>query len=153
MSKEEDMDEEDYLTAYIITRTVCCIYLVDFIRLEYLQYKNSNLMSYLSKDLWNLYDILFIVIYAVYVPISFTSDKDDYEIKVLQCCIIMLFAIKLNFFLRIFDRFSFLVQMIRGVFHDVQNFILYFCIMIALFSILPSILIRGVQIHEGIGPI
>ena len=50
--------------------------------------------------------------YMAYIPVSFVYNGDEYSVKALQCAIIQLFVIKLNFYLRIFDTFAFLVQMI-----------------------------------------
>ena len=82
--------------------------------------KEEHWKDYFMKDIWNLCDILFFCVYVSYLPISFHYTPDAYVVKVLQCSIVGLLLVKLNFFLRIFDEFSFLVQMIQTVFIDVR---------------------------------
>ena len=53
----------------------------------------------------------------------------------------MLSFIKLNFFLRIFEGFSFLVSMLRGVFLDLKFFLSFFAFVVITFSLILSVLI------------
>lgn len=53
-----------------------------------------------------------------------------------KCVIILLFFIKLNFFLRIFETFSFLVSMLQDVFSDLSAFLAFFMMAVAIFSCL-----------------
>ena len=48
---------------------------------------------------------------------------------------------KLNFFLRIFEGFSFLVSMLRGVFLDLKFFLSFFAFVVITFSLILSVLI------------
>jgi len=48
---------------------------------------------------------------------------------------------KVNYFFRIFDKFSFLVSMLKGVFLDLQVFLAFFAIVIITFSLVLSVLI------------
>ena len=48
---------------------------------------------------------------------------------------------KLNFFLRIFEGFSFLVSMLRGVFLDLKFFLSFFAFVVVTFSLILSVLI------------
>lgn len=64
----------------------------------------------------------------------------------------MFISIKVNFYLRIFDKFGYLVQMVTQVFYDLRYFILYFFIILSFFSIQVSIYMKDVDDHEGIGP-
>lgn len=56
--------------------------------------------------------------------------------KMVKCVIILLFFIKLNFFLRIFETFSFLVSMLQDVFSDLSAFLAFFMMAVAIFSCL-----------------
>jgi Ion transport protein len=107
--------------------------------------------EYVTKDWWNISDFILFALYAAFLPISFLYTADEYIFQILQCLIVMFLTIKINFFLRIFDRFSFLVQMILAVFKDLQHFLLYFCIILSAFSIQISIIQKDVDGHEGIG--
>jgi hypothetical protein len=48
---------------------------------------------------------------------------------------------KVNYFLRIFNGFSFLVSMLTGVFFDLKFFLGFFAIVVATFSLILSVLI------------
>ena len=96
----------------IVTRSICGIYMLDFIRSEIQQWWKAGIEKYFSKDIWNIFDLALFLTYMAYIPVSFVYSGDAYSVKALQCAIIQLFVIKLNFYLRIFDTFAFLVQMI-----------------------------------------
>ena len=68
--------------------------------------------------MWNWLDITFLASYIVYFILSFTLSDDRYEFKVLQSLVVMSTVIKMNGFLRIFNEFGFLVQMITSAFND-----------------------------------
>jgi hypothetical protein len=51
----------------------------------------------------------------------------------------MLSFVKVAFFLRIFDEFSFLVQMMQAVFNDLKYFFYFFGIFVFFFSIVLNI--------------
>ena len=54
----------------------------------------------------------------------------------------MLFAfIKVTFYMRIFEEFSFLVQIITSVFKDLRFFLLFFSMFITTFAVLLSIVL------------
>ncbi|CDW74969.1 UNKNOWN [Stylonychia lemnae] len=55
---------------------------------------------------------------------------------------------KLFFFLRIYDGFSFLVQMMAGVFKDLKYFLLFFIIFILQFGMIFLVLFKAQQIDE-----
>ena len=53
--------------------------------------------------------------------------------------------VKICFFLRIYDGFSFLVSMMRGVFLDLKYFIAFYVLVLMLFTMLFSILTLGLS--------
>lgn len=72
--------------------------------------------------------------------------------KALQCLILLLSSIKVTYFLRIFDSFSFLIQMIQSVFIDLRYFLLFFLIFTYAVSIFLSILVDYDEtIYAGLG--
>jgi hypothetical protein len=113
----------------------------------------TKLSNYFIKDFWNIFDQLMFLLYIAYIPISFLLELEAYTMKNLQCAILGLFLIKFNFYLRIFDRFGFLVQMIVNVFYDMRYFLIYFGIIMSFFSIMVSIIMVDVPDHDGIGPV
>jgi len=50
--------------------------------------------------------------------------------------------IKMMFYLRIYDEFSFLVHMMSSVFKDLKSFMLFFALFISTFAVFLSIVIR-----------
>lgn len=145
-------DSNDYFIACVVTRSICGVYMIDFFINEMRQLKEERIYKYLTKDIWNFCDISLFSLYCAYVPVSFIYKGQEYTVKVIQCAIIMFISIKVNFYLRIFDKFAYLVQMITQVFYDLRYFILYFFIILSFFSIQVSIYMKDVDNHEGIGP-
>ena len=66
---------------------------------------------------------------------------------------VLLAFIKVTFFLRIFDGFSFLVQMISSVFDDLKYFLMFFSLFMTTFAVMISILINpgDMKDYEDIG--
>ena len=59
----------------------------------------------------------------------------------MQCIIVLLTFIKVTFYMRIFEEFSFLVQMLTSVFKDLRFFLLFFSMFITTFAVLLSIVL------------
>ena len=59
----------------------------------------------------------------------------------MQCIIVLLAFIKVTFYMRIFEEFSFLVQMLTSVFKDLRFFLLFFSMFITTFAVLLSIVL------------
>ena len=59
--------------------------------------------------------------------------------------------VKVNFYLRIFEGFSFLVSMMQGVFLDLRYFMVFFIITVIEFGMLFSILIKNSDAYNGVG--
>ena len=71
--------------------------------------------------------------------------------KCLQCAIVFVYSMKFNFYMRLFDKFGFLVQMIIKAFDDLIYFLIYFCITLCFFAIQISIFMSGIPNYDGIG--
>ena len=71
--------------------------------------------------------------------------------KGLQCILVISIFIKLNFLIRVFDQFSFLVHMLQSVFWDLRFFLAFFGIFVVSFSLLLSVILKtpGVD-YQGI---
>ena len=72
-------------------------------------------------------------------------------IRALECAILFVFGIKFNYYLRIFEGFGFLVQMIVTVFRDIKNFIIYFFMLLVFMAVQISLILTDVEGFEGIG--
>jgi signal transduction histidine kinase len=72
--------------------------------------------------------------------------------KIVKCLIILLLFVKLNFFLRIFDTFSFLVSMLQDVFSDLSAFLAFFMMAVAIFSCMIQVLLPETKVnYDGAG--
>jgi Ion transport protein len=146
-------DTGPYMRAQIVTRVICLMYIADFTKQEVKQLLAEGTKHY-GLNFWNICDIMLVTTYVIYVPLSFSLDSTQYVVKVFQCLILIFTCIKFNFYLRIFDRFSYLVQMIQRVFYDLQYFILFYIIIIATFSIMVSLIMNDTSSSDAdsIGP-
>jgi len=96
--------------------------------------------------------ITFYVILNIFELIP-ASEVSFNAIILLDIILVILTFLKVNFFLRIYDGFSFLVSMLSGVFKDIKYFIAFFFIFILQFGIIFMILFSAKHIDEytGIG--
>jgi hypothetical protein len=67
--------------------------------------------------------------------------------KILACLLILLAFLKANFYLRIFDGFSFLVSMLLGAFLDLRYFLAFFGFVILTFSLMLFVLVPQAYGH------
>jgi Polycystin cation channel len=92
-----------------------------------------------------------ILVYLIYILMSFLYDKSNVTIA-FKCLIVVLTFIKVIFFLRIFEKLSFLVQMVTSVFSDLRWFMLFFSVFISTFAVLINIVFNAHQeMYDNIG--
>jgi hypothetical protein len=108
--------------------------------------------EYISSG-WNLFEVFLHVTYTSYFALSFIDNSQLYAIKSLQSCIVLFTFVKFIFYLRIYPKFSFLVQMLINVFSDMSSFMQLFAFVIGFFSIFLGILVDDLSKYEGIGPV
>ncbi|CDW73596.1 wd-40 repeat protein [Stylonychia lemnae] len=106
----------------------------------------SIILSYL-QDGWNIFDFSHIIAYTAYFILEFTNEDQD-NLILIKILVIVLSFMKLFFFLRIYDGFSFLVQMMGGVFKDLKYFMIFFLIFILQFGMIFLVLFKAQQIDE-----
>lgn len=96
-------------------------------------------------DFWNKIDALLLSSYAIYTVIALSNiiEVESFIYKAIACTVTVLSFIKLNYFLGIFENYSFLVSMLLGTFYDLQTFLAFFSFVILTFSIMILILIPG----------
>jgi phosphate/sulfate permease len=150
---EDDLEDDSQLIGNIVIRALCTLYMLDFLFYELRQMWYQTFEVYVTKDFWNICDFLLFSLYTCYLPISFIYDNQDYLVKCLQCAIIMFTSIKLNFYLRIFDQFSYLVQMVQTVLYDIGPFIMFFVFILCTFAVQVSLITGPEDEHQGIGPV
>jgi len=104
-----------------------------------------------------MFDFSLIVSYVVLTILEYTLSGPSALtlITLFDIIVVVLTFLKINFFLRIYDGFSFLVSMVSGVFNDISFFLLFFLIFIVEFGVIFIILFRGEAQdgYDGIGTI
>jgi len=102
------------------------------------------------KDPWNIFDISLVVFYCLYVISNYANVNENTRIG-FNCAVLMLCFIKLNFFLRMFEGFSFLVSMLIAVFGDLKFFIIIFLMIIIEFGLLFTIVVPASDAYDRVG--
>ncbi|CDW91053.1 UNKNOWN [Stylonychia lemnae] len=129
----------------ILTKAICCAVLTFFLIYEIKQIIIQKI-SYFS-DGWNYFDFSLILSYVTFCILDFTNQDQD-NLILIKILVIILSFMKLFFFLRIYDGFSFLVQMLAGVFKDLKYFLSFFLIFILQFGMIFLVLFKAQQIDE-----
>lgn len=132
-------DPDETHKCQIATRSVCGIIMSYFFVYEIRQvFKVPSLLSHFGS-IWNVFDSAFIIAYICYLPISFLS----YDLVIIstQAVVLMLTFIKTIYFLRIFQDFSFMINMLTQVFVDLRFFLSFFALFIGVFTVLMTLII------------
>ena len=125
------------------------ISMVLILRREVDQIKFFGIKAYISS-LWNLCDLCLILIYlGAFIPLNYMHTASEslleawhFEWKIINFMIVLLTFVKINQSLQIFDSFSFLVQMVQGVFYDLRIFLVYYLMVQTVFGFLLMILFK-----------
>ncbi|CDW79710.1 wd-40 repeat protein [Stylonychia lemnae] len=134
-----------YILFKISTKIICSMVLFFFLIYEIKQIKVQK-KDYLY-DGWNYFDFSHIIAYTAFCILEFTNEDQDFLILI-KILVIVLSFMKLFFFLRIYDGFSFLIQMMASVFKDLKYFLIFFIIFILQFGMIFLVLFKAQQIDE-----
>ncbi|CDW88037.1 wd-40 repeat protein [Stylonychia lemnae] len=129
----------------IITKIVCSLVLLYFFVLEVRQLLIQKLAYF--NDGWNYFDFSLMISFAALCILEFIME-DQNDLILIKVLVIILSFMKLFYFLRIYDGFSFLVQMMAGVFKDLKYFIGFFLIIILQFGMIFLVLFKAQPIDE-----
>jgi hypothetical protein len=152
-SQTYGLDSEDLLTGNLFVRLLNISIILYLSFFEIKQIKANGIRGYMGSA-WNISDTLLIMLYISYVPVSFTKPDDLYVLVAIRCGIVLFSLIKLTYYLRIFTQFSFLVQMINSVLHDLRYFMAFFGIIIFAFAVFLGILVDiDEETYDILGPI
>ena len=91
-------------------KACCFLVLLNFIIYELKSALKQSIKEYV-KDTWNLFDFLLISTYSVASYFSIFYGQSSF-LLVLNCLLLILTFVKVNFYLRIYDGFSFMVSML-----------------------------------------
>jgi glucan phosphoethanolaminetransferase (alkaline phosphatase superfamily) len=92
------------------------------------------------KDVWNYSDMLCHI--SSILNIIFQGYGNPYDMKaaITMSLVLSLMLIKTMFFLRIFSSFSYLITLIREVISDLKQFMLFYMILIYMFSLILGVI-------------
>jgi hypothetical protein len=125
-------------------KVICTILLLYFLNYEV---KSARIQEGYFNELWNLIDMMLI---ALYIPTAILEHMNIcfIPVTILQALVVSLSFLKINFFLRIYDDFSFLVSMMAGVFADIKTFFAFWIIFLSWFTILFTILFKAAPLEQ-----
>lgn len=92
------------------------------------------------KDPWNYSDMAFHMSGILNLIFQFTGSAADFQAIVSMTILLLLALIKSLFFLRIFDSLSYLVTLLRSVIYDLRIFMLFYGILMFMFSLIIGVL-------------
>jgi Ion transport protein len=137
-----------YVTCTLVAKLICLVILSYFAKYE-IKSALADFGDYIS-EYWNFIDFMVIVMQLV-STVCFVSGVDFDVMRMIYCLMAIMVFIKVCFFLRIYDGFSFLVSMMQGVFLDLKYFIAFYMFVLILFTMLFSIL--DIKLGDAYGPI
>jgi len=99
----------------------------------------DGLKNYLS-DINNYFDMIYIWSSVANIFVQRAGMYRDFIAKILMTIIILTQIVKTFFFLRIFEKLSYIVTMIAQVMSDLKVFIFFYAILIVLFAQIIAVL-------------
>lgn len=100
-----------------------------------------NFRTYIT-NFWNLNDWIVFGTYTAFFCLSYDEPENISSLKSLQLVIIISSFIKLCFLIRIFTKLSFLVRMLVNVFYDLRYFLIFFLIVLGMFTVLIQVILK-----------
>lgn len=92
------------------------------------------------KDPWNYTDMAFHMSGICNLIFQFTGKASELRSLLSMTIVLILALIKSLFFLRIFDSLSYLVTLLRSVIYDLRIFMLFYAILMFMFSLIIGVL-------------
>lgn len=141
----DDAGDEDSRKFFTIMLAIGILYPAGY---DITQMFRGGLCDYFA-DFWNYADLIYIWSSIANVILQNVLEPFNLWCKFLMITIYLLALIKTFFFLRIFSQLSPIVNMLTNVVYDLRIFLLFYCILITLFSLLLGILGIGNKYIEG----
>jgi hypothetical protein len=105
------------------------------------------------KDSWNYLDIIHIGLGFYNVELQMHQGTWELKSKIVMIIVILICLIKTFFFMRIVMSFSYIVTMILNVVYDLQVFMLFFTVLIVMFSAVFDVIAKnGADEYKNLGP-
>ena len=138
-------------TVFNATGTIACVLLL---KIEMNQINYIGFKSYIAT-FWNAADLTLIMLYlGAYIPLNYLHESIslENEWRLVNFILIVMTFVKINQSLKIFEAFSFLVQMVQAVFYDLRLFLAYYIMVITTFSFLLMVIFDDPNSDsEGLG--
>jgi hypothetical protein len=140
--KLNDENQLVHLLNFISTG-ICSLIALKFLIYEFKQMWSSTKFSSYFEDLWNINDLSLCIFLFIYSAFSIGSyvELQSTAMKSVKCLIVITLFVKTIFYLRIFETFSFLVDMLLNVLKELKSFMIFFMIVIFAFSCLILVLL------------
>lgn len=121
-------------------KIVCNAFLFFFLLISLASGFKAGLKWYF-KTIWNYIDLFIFVLYLAMTYLEMLKNPDYHiYVRIIFCPLVLLAEVKLTYFLRMLEGFSFQVQMMIGVFYDLRYFVCFYVISITLYGILFAIM-------------
>jgi hypothetical protein len=144
----------DWATVLIALHVIGAISCVVLLKDEIYYIKFYGFKTYIAS-FWNVADLALIVLYfSAFLPLHYINESSTFEDekRLVIIMLILLTFVKINQSLKIFDSFSFLVQMVQGVFYDLRLFLAYYIMMITTFAVIFTVIFYDPKSDsEGLG--
>lgn len=123
-----------------------------FYFIEVVQMKQKGIIEYAKEGFWNFVEtsqfFVFMALYILRAVDTFSdSNRDGVDVIVLQLYLMVVGFVKILFFIRIYEEYGFLVQMVGNTVIQLIPFLVFFIMWILFFAILYWIL--KVEIDSG----
>ncbi|CDW80200.1 serine threonine protein kinase [Stylonychia lemnae] len=130
--------EDRHFYQQLIVKFIGAAYIIFLVQYELRTIKVQGFLAYLA-EYWNYIDIFLVFLYIASTIVDLMHIHDGVERLLYSICLIFVF-VKFFSYLRIFQGFSFLVQMLRAVFVDLKFFIALYGIVIVLYGLIFTLL-------------
>lgn len=105
------------------------------------------------SDKWNYLDIVYIILGYYNIYLQYSGGTLELQSKIVFICIVLLCLMKTFFYMRIVMSYSYIVTMIVNVVADLRVFLLFFTILILMFSAIFDVIAKSnADEYKEVGP-
>lgn len=105
------------------------------------------------SDKWNYLDVVYIILGYVNIQLQYSTKTWALESKLCFIAVVLLCLVKTFFYMRIIMSYSYIVTMIVNVIADLRVFLLFFTILILMFSAIFDVIAKSnAPEYDKVGP-
>jgi hypothetical protein len=105
------------------------------------------------SDKWNYLDVVYLGLGYYNIYLQYIGETWELQSKIVFICVVLLCLMKTFFFMRIVMSYSYIVTMIVNVVADLKVFLLFFTILITMFSAIFDVIAKSnADEYEKVGP-